>query len=528
LLQELGQCEGVHLFVDRAMLSRPTFVLTEQNTLAVAQVCDRLDGIPLAIELAAARVKIMSVEQILGFLKDRFQLLTAGSRTALPRQQTLRAAVDWSYELLAESERTLFNRLSVFAGGFSLEAVDAVCAAEGLESERLLDLLSALVDKSLVMAAEDGQGRSRYRLLEIFRQYGQERLAKDRDRATQLRHAEYFLKLAVAGEPELAGPQQATWLRRLEDEHDNVRTALRWSMDAGETDIVLELAGAIVRFWLMHGYLTEGRQWLTEALVLPSGSPAVRARALLGEGRIAWAQGDYAVARSSSQRSLDLVRELGDRAGIASALNSLGVIAHEQGDSVAARSFFEQSLAVSRELGDAAAIARALSNLGSWHFQRREFRAGTALHQEGLALYRMLNDRSSVAFALGNLGDAALEQGDLAAARTNFEENLAVRAQQGERVGVAFALERFAALACAESDEERAMRLAGAAASLRAALGSPLYPVERERLEHWLDPVRRALGARADVLMAEGNSMSMEQAIKYAQAVGAPHSGAAR
>jgi predicted ATPase/class 3 adenylate cyclase len=333
--EQLGEYQAVRLFIERAVAVRHGFAVTNQNAPAVAQVCQRLDGIPLAIELAAARVGVLSVEQLVERLDERFRLLTGGSRTASPCQQTLRAAIDWSYELLSEAERALFRRLAIFAGGWTMEAAEAVCVGNAIASEDVLDRLSSLVNKSLVNA-EERHGAERYRLLETIRDYARERLeASGEAEAVRRQHAEHFLALAEHVAPELRGARQAQWVKRLDAEHDNLRAALHWCVEHGEVEQGLRLGGALWRFWQMHGHLTEGRERLMEALRLPEdGMPSERrmaARAVALNGAAAWrGTGDYALARSMYEERLAISRELGDRLGVAESLNNLGIVAARQ------------------------------------------------------------------------------------------------------------------------------------------------------------------------------------------------------
>ncbi len=276
----LVKYEAVHLFIERAVSVLPTFRLTQENASALAQVCRRLDGLPLAIELAAARVKVLSVEQIAARLDDSYRLLAGGSRTALPRQQTLQATIDWSHHLLSEKERILFRRLSVFMGGFTLEAAEAVCAGNGIEQDEVLDLLSHLIDKSLVAVAQRS-GEARYRLLETIRQYGQDKLQEFGEAANLRRnHCDWYVGLSERAESEILGARQGSWFDRLEVEHDNLRAALGWSLEQKEAETAARMGAAIWRFWLLRGYMSEGRRWLERALA-GRGTPLVGA----GPGR---------------------------------------------------------------------------------------------------------------------------------------------------------------------------------------------------------------------------------------------------
>ncbi|MBI1743232.1 tetratricopeptide repeat protein [Candidatus Acetothermia bacterium] len=350
-LKILQQCESVSLFLERALFIHPQFALTQENARAVAKVCHQLDGIPLAIELAAARVKVMTAEQIAARLDDRFRLLTGGSRTALPRQQTLLATMDWSFQLLSEVERVLFRRASVFVGGWTLEAAEGICAGEGVEPPQILDLLTQLVEKSLVMVEEEG-GEARYTLLQTIRQYSLGKLleAGEAD-VLRNRHRDWFLSLAEKAEPQLRGTDQQRWLNLLEKEHENLRAALGWSKSTESYDQGIKLAGALWFYWDIRGYFREGRSWLDEMLQRRSNaSSSVLAKALYGAGVLAYRQGDYNQATVLLEQGLILFRELGDKKGIANSLNILGAIARSQRDDSKARALLVESLALKREL----------------------------------------------------------------------------------------------------------------------------------------------------------------------------------
>ena len=325
-LDRFKEYDAVRLFIDRVVASDPQFAVTTNNAPAVAQVCHRLDGIPLALELAAARVKVLAVEQIATRLDDRFRLLTAGSRTAVLRQQTLRATMDWSFDLLSQEERALLRRRSVFAGGWSLEAAEAICSGNGVAASDTLDLLTQLVNKSLVIAETQG-GEARYRLLETVRQYGRDRLLKSKKLETMRdRHLNFFLNLAEKAEPHLEGGEQAVWLNRLGAEHDNLRGALEWSIH-GAPGKGLRLAVALGKFWLVRGHFTEGRGWLEEALESSTrGSVALRAKAFNWAGLMAVRQVDYAAARSFHGKSLAIYREVRDKRGIAVSWTGPGLV----------------------------------------------------------------------------------------------------------------------------------------------------------------------------------------------------------
>jgi non-specific serine/threonine protein kinase len=359
--------EGVRLFVERARLARPDFDLTAENASAVASICARLDGIPLAIELAAPRLRSMSVVELNGRLDQRFALLTDGSRAALPRHRTLRSMLDWSYDLLGEPEKLFLQRLSVFAGGWTLTAAEEVCAGEGIEHRDVLDLMTSLVDKSLVVP-EQGYAQTRCRLLETVRQYARDRLEDSGgSAAVRVRHRDYYLALAEEADPKLRGAEQAEWLRRLEEEHDNLRAGLDWSLVEAEPKGGLRLCGALQRFWWTRGHFTEGRQWCTRVLGKAGAEERTRERAkvLIEAGALAFFQGDYPAARALLEESLAILRELGDRFGIAVSLSNLGNVAYGQSDYLAGKAMYEESLAIHRELGMGTASPRRWATWGA-------------------------------------------------------------------------------------------------------------------------------------------------------------------
>lgn len=440
--ESLSQFEAVRLFVERAVTTNREFQLTSRNVDSLASICYRLDGIPLAIELAAARVRSMTAEELGRRLDDRFRILTGGSRTALPRQQTLRAMIDWSYNLLEENQRTLLCRLSVFAGGWTLEASESVCAGDGVEDWEVLDLLTALADKSLVLA-EDRDGATRYRLLETVRQYARDRLAEsDESEAFRDRHRDHFLAFAESAERSMSGPDMVKWLDRLEVEHDNLRYALEWGIAPAEGDsAALRLAGAIWRFWMIRGYFTEGRDRLARSLSPnPDRRSSARVKALAGAGVLAMHQADYPAARERFEESLDILREIGDRRGIALALGNLGNVAIAQGDNSAAGALYEESQAIFQELGDARGITASLNNLGSVACNLGDYASARALYEDCLIARRELGDMKAIADTLHNLGAVAKALGEYSSARGLYEESLAIRRELGDRRGIALSL----------------------------------------------------------------------------------------
>jgi predicted ATPase/class 3 adenylate cyclase len=563
LATALSQSEAVRLFIDRAVTIQPHFHVTNRNAPAVAQICHRLDGIPLAIELAAARVKVLPVEQIASRLDDRFRLLTGGSRTALPRQQTLRALIDWSYDLLSEAERTLLRQLSVFAGGWTLEAAEAVCAGGGVDEDDVLELLTRLVDKSLVLP-EDHDGEVRYRLPETVRQYARDRLLEAAEAAALgERHLAYCLAFSERAEAELWGSNQFAWLERLEQEHDNLRAALKQSLVESErtAESALRLAGAVWLFWVWRGHFREGREWLERALATSRGaSVRARAKALLGAGWLAGEQSDYARATALLEESLALSRAAGEPWATAHALGGLGLVALNQGryeratalhteslelcramggqmqiaaalywlgdgalhqgHDAKAQGLYEESLALLRPLGATLRTSRVLFRLGRVVYRQGDPARAEALLEESLALNRDVRDQRGSAYALLSLGQVVHARGDTERAAVLGRETLRLGRDLGERRIVAQALELLAQVGHARGDDRRAARLLGAAEALRDSIGAPVPPADRPEYDQTLAAVRRELDETAfRAAWAQGRAMSLEEAMAEAQPV---------
>ena len=515
--------EAFRLFVDRATLALPTFELTEGHVASVERICERLDGIPLAIELAAARVAVLSPEQIETRLDDRFRLLTGGSRTAPRRTRSLQGLFDWSHDLLDGRERLLFRRLAVFAGGWTLEAAESVCAGDGLAPADVLDLLSGLVTKSLVMRGDRGDG-IRYWLLETVREYATEKLRSAGEEATlHRRHGEWAVALAERAERELEGPRQLAWLGRLDEEHDNVRSALARSVECGDSETGLRLATALSPFWAARGLIGEGRRWLAQLLFARDTAPAcdtdarLRARALIGAGLLAVNAGDHMAAQAHLTRALDIAQALGDRPARAEVAYGLGYLARVRGEYPSARDHLQDALAAFRELGDTARTADTLVSLGVAAYFQGDLSAARALYEDGLVAYQAVGNRRGMAKALNDLGEVALEEGDLTAARRFEEESLAIASQVGEPERVALALAALAGLAAAQGKAERALRLGAATMSIGEAIGEPFSAAWRERFERWLEPAWNGMSAESGAAAwADGRTLSMEQAIEYA------------
>jgi non-specific serine/threonine protein kinase len=460
-LAVLARSEAVRLFVERAAVVRPGFALTAENAAPVAEICLRLDGIPLAIELAAARARVLTAVQIAARLDDRFRLLTGGSRTALRRQQTLQATLDWSYQLLSEEERTLLRRLAVFAAGFTVEAAEAVGEGEEIVAADFLDLLSALVDKSLVVA-EDAGAHERYRLLETIRQYAGDRLFEAGEVGpVRDRHRDWYAGLAACAETELNGPGQAEWLGRLESEHDNLRAALAWSLES-DPKSGLRLAASLGGFWMSHGHHVEGRRWLEAFLTRASvtNDPEdrrARARALQRAGSMASEQQDRGAAWAFLEESLTLFRALGDQRGTALALNAQGYELLRVGAGAERiRSTLEESLSLWRALGDQLGVASTLLSLSYLAARERDDARARRLLDEALALSRAsgLSDRGTRILVAA--GWFAWGRGDLARARRDLEEGLEIARRLGFKVGIGLALMALGCLALDEGDRTRA------------------------------------------------------------------------
>ena len=552
--------EALQLFVDRCLSVRPDFRVTHENAATLVSICHRLDGIPLAIELAAARLRSLSIEEINRRLDHRFRLLTGGSRTAIPRQQTLRSLIDWSYDLLHDPEKLLLQSLSVFSGGWTLEAAERICAGDHAENGEVLELMTSLIDKSLV-AVDQSDGRDRYRLLETVRQYARERLLESGGaEAIRERHRDFFLELVEEGDGKLLGAEQADWLRRLDEEHDNLRSALEWSHGASRAQEDLRLCRAMHRFWFTRGHVAEGRRWC--ARILAKGAPVPPTleytKTLNAAGSLAFHETDYPAARKLLEQSLALSRVLDDRRSVALVLNNLGAVAFEQGDHPAARGLYEQSLALLRELGDRhvaagvlgnladvarecgdldaaralseesvalsrvlgdqGRIADALNTLASIACDRGDLDTASALAQESLAIGRELGDRDCIASGLRNLGAVAYLRGALGESHSLYREVLAIRLELGDRLGVARALEGAAALAAARGVSLAAARTWGAAERVREKIGSPIPPSERSRNDRYAATARATVGEEGafDEAWKQGREMPLDEAIELA------------
>lgn len=454
----LAQCEAMQLFVERAQVVKPDFTLTDENAQSAAEICVRLDGLPLAIELAAARIKFLRPSAILTRLDDRFALLTTGMRDMPQRHQTLEATIAWSYELLDEWEQILFAKLSVFVGGFTLEAADAVVAATD-ENEEIFDELASLVDKSMLKQHEQTSGELRFWMLETIREYGKRCLRTSRDaEKIQRQHAEFFLGLAEQAEPNLLEEDQLVWLDHLEQEHGNLRTALEWFISHEQEEKSLRMVGALGLFWAIRGYLTEGQMWLTKVLAGSiSDSKTARAKALRMAAVILPVQGDYTQAKMLHEESLALSKELGDKLGMALTLNYFGNISRQQGDYERAKAMSEEALSLCTELEYESGIAWSLNYLASVAFNQGELDRAAMLLEDSLTLFRELEDSRGISATLEELGSVAKYQGAYDQATLLYQESLILSEKIGNKLRIAIALAHLGEIAlfqgsCGESE----------------------------------------------------------------------------
>jgi predicted ATPase/serine/threonine protein kinase len=520
-LEQLAQFSSVALFVSRAQALKHDFVLNEANARDVAEICFRLDGLPLAIELAAARIKLLPPQAMVKRMASRLKILTGGARDLPARQQTMRGAIAWSYDLLEADEKALFNRLSVFVGGCNLDDAEAVCNLAGELGIDFLDGVTSLVDKSLLRQKEQEGAEGRFSMLQTIREFGLEQLEHSGEAETiRQQHLSFYLELAEQAESELTGSSQASWLARLEKEHDNLRAALSYSRENGKLEEGLRLAGALWRFWEVRGHVTEGRAVLDELLNLTLNvdvAANVRAKALNGAGVLAGNQGDHSRQTVILEESLRLYKELGDKAGIAQSINNLGSIAFSQGNYARAQELYAESLNLRREINDSWGIANSLNNLGGVAFLQGDCERALTLHSESLSLRRTLGDKRGISMSLNNMGEVAQEQQDYRRAASLYAESLAIRNELGDRFFIVSSLRNLAEVACSGKNYERGARLFGAAEALRETIGTPLPAEKRATFDRYMEEARDVLG-RADLKASwsEGRAMPLDDAIRYA------------
>ena len=561
-LKTLSQYEAVRLFTERAKAAKVDFEVTDENAPAVAEICVRLDGLPLAIELAAARIKMLPPRSMLQRLGSRLKLLTGGARDLPERQRTLRATIEWSFALLEEGEQVLFGRLAVFSGGRTLEAIEAICNAEGDLPMDAFESISSLVDKSLIRQEEAPNGEPRFVMLETVHEFAREKLQESAE-AEQIKreHAEYFLTLAEEAYPELRGPNQLKWLESLEAEHDNMRAALSWALERKEVEVSLRLGGALWWFWEVRGYHSEGRRWLEQALAIEvRGSPEVRAMALAGVGTLALDQGEldrvqeaceeglalleheeaketseaklnllicfgwgalereaYGQATQLFEEGLGLSREMSDTYWLATSLLSLAFASHARGDSETRTELYEESMDLFREQGDKQGLAYCLNNFSLVVCSQGDLGRAAQLAEEAVALLRELGAKGDVALGLCNLGWMALFQDGLGRAGDIYRESLSLAWDTGLNPLVQRTLEGFACVAGASGDAERAARLWGAAQALHETKGILRDTEFLAEADARIALVRLGMGEEAwEEAWRKGRAMTLDEAVSYA------------
>jgi non-specific serine/threonine protein kinase len=514
---ELADYEAIRLFCDRASINVDSLPADPENAAAVVEICRHLDGVPLAIELAAATLSTLTAKQIASKLDDRFRVLAAGRRTALPRQQTLAASIDWSYNLLADPEKTLLRRLSIFGGAFSLEAAEAICAGRPIAKEELFGLLRSLANKSLINVIPVGD-ELRYNLLETIRQYSADHLAAGaEDTALRARHLEWYLLLAETASSALHGPQQAAWLTRLDYEQADLRRALASALTE-ESQTALRLASCLTYYWVIRGHITEGREWLRLALQTPA-EPLARARGLTGAGILAHHQSDTTEERELLSESVRIHEQCDDPLDESLALTHLGIALASLGDTAAGSIALEQGVTSALKGGGTWELTAALNHLGMMrHYDGDMSARPRALLEDGLKAARVAGDAWYSTLILDSLAQVALDHKDIEAARSYWHECITISLRLGETQGIPGILEGVARLAAAQSEHQRTLRLLSAASSLRSEMSIPDQgPIEQRPVRLALSRSRAALGeSEADSAWHEGALMTLEEAVEYA------------
>lgn len=516
-VEALSQYEAVALFIDRARAAKASFAITDENAPAVADICYRLDGLALAIELAAARIKLFPPQALLARLSSRLKLLTGGARDRPGRQQTLRGALEWSYNLLDEDERLLFARLSIFAGGCTLEAAEAVCGlSTGVELD-VLEGIASLVDKSLLR--EEGEDEPRYVMLETIREYALECLTVvGEEGEIRVRHAEQYLSLAEHAESHLRTRGGHVWLQRLDREHDNLRAALRWTLDTGREEITCRMVGALEMFWVRRGHLREARTWVTEVLERTDPAPSARrVRVMRLAARQGILQGNLDGTAALLKEALEMARQTNQRDEEADILGYLGICAARQERYADAVAFWEQGLALAVADGDLRRRAWYLDNLGGAAKFQGDFARAAELVQESLALYRRIEDEPGISEVLQDLSYIAFAQGDLERAENLMLECLALVRHHREKDRIAYAFEGLARVAASRGEAKRAARLWGAGETLREDMDVPLMPQQQALHDRALaELLVHADQTLVAIAWREGRSMSLEEALRYA------------
>jgi predicted ATPase/DNA-binding XRE family transcriptional regulator/Tfp pilus assembly protein PilF len=518
LLENFRRYESVRLFEERAQLIRMNFSLTLENTPAVAKICTHLDGIPLAIELAAARVGTFSAEQIAVRLEESFSLLTTGNRTALPRHKTLQATIEWSYDLLSSEEQTLFRRLSVFVNSWTLEAAESICSDVNVKSKVIIALLTQLINKSLVIK-DEMEDETRYRMLETIRQFACEKLMEsEEDQVSIKAHAEYFLNFVEEVEPQLTGAEQIIWINHLEVEYDNLRAALDWFIRTRHGNSALRLASALGRFWHIRGLFREGREFLKHAIQIGIDSDKnLQAKALCWDGILAYTQGDYEIAQSTLNHSLAISYVLEDKRGMADALYFIGVINRIQEDHTEAQESFEESLKLRYGLNDMHGVANALINLGSLFQSRGDNARALEMFQESLEIFHELAYKRGIAYSLLNLGNVTYVQKEMKRSREFYKESLALSYELGDRWSAAYALTGLANILGSERQYMLCAQMQAVVTDLLDQLSTEFEPFEQKEFNRTAVTLKATLGdERYCQWFEEGKSLSLEKAIELA------------
>lgn len=529
-VEALAQNEAVALFLQRAVAVRPNFQLDDSNARVIAEICIRLDGLPLAIELATARLKLLSPQALLARLRQALKILTGGANDLPARQQTLRDTIDWSYNLLDADEQCFFRLLAVFSGGCNLEAVEAVAGGPGSDEGLLaLERVSSLVDKSLLRRLDQPDGEPHLLMLETIRDYALERLTEaGEDEAAHERHAAYFATFAEAAEKELRGPDQARWLDMLEADRGNLRAALAWSthneaaMSYQRVEYGLRIAGALAQFWQIYGPLSEGREWLEAVLKVPEGQgiTSARAKAQFSAGWLALFQGDYEVAASHCAESLMVNRQLGDDWNATWALNGLGRAMEATGDLDRATAYYEEGLAIRRTMGNQWGVGGSLNNLGRVAMRQGDYDRAAALFEEGLSVFREVGDKGSMGALLNNLALVHLRRGDIAQARTLLDECLAVELEVDYKWGIPYCLMALAEVAAKQRQPQRAARLLAAAHAGVESSGARLSPGDQEDYDRTRNAVLAQLAEAAfEIAWGEGLALAPREAAAYVEPV---------
>jgi predicted ATPase/DNA-binding CsgD family transcriptional regulator len=524
-LGDLAGYDAIALFLQRARAVAPEFMLTEDNALLIANLCARLDGLPLAIELAAARVKVLSPQALLARMEHRLAVLHRDSRDAPERLRTMRNAIAWSHDLLSPTEQVIFRRLSVFASGSTLETAAAVISGPDDVDQDLLEAIASLVEKSLLRRADQPGGDSRYVMLETIREFGLEQLRDSRDEdATLRRMAAWCLTLAEQAHREIWGPLHGHWLTRLETEHDNIRAVLAWSVESGEAEIAQRLTGALARFWWFRGHLTEGRAWAERALLMHQQTSAVaRAQALGSAGRMATALGDDEHAVEALSQSVAIFRQVGDTHLTATALWRLGMAQEDQGDYTQATAVLEESLALFESLDDGLLAAAVRQALGVVYYEQNDLGQASTLFADALREFRTYDQPWLMGYALASLGKIARAQGEYAEAAALYAESLTLRWERvGDKVGIAGSLRGLASIAAHIGAYARAARLYGAAEAVREAIGAPVprhHPPSEEAIAKARADLGEAVFAAA---WNEGRGLTLADAVAEALTAPAP------